>query len=550
MLDAKGARLEKIAIARHLISRENYDEAIVMGNILIQSDVYDAEAWRIIGASFGDQGRHAQAITAFENVTKIEPTDVNAWLVLTHLFMATNQFSRAIDSLSSALNLEQNNVLGNEYLFQMLTKIAAPNLSDEELKQLLLRCIKLIDDLSDQFGELLDQQNIKLCALLTLGQAKSAKIIVDKLIGQYGADAATLNNLALVHRAFGENDIAYEIFKLASKANPNLVAPKFGMADTLIRKDNSLSGWSLYEYRWLDSSCNSLKPETTIPLWDGSPIQHLVIWPEQGFGEEIMFSGFFSYISDLCESVTVICDPRLLKHFIKAFPSNMKFRSSSEFLQKKLALDDLGCDAQIPIGSIPLALGWNVMDGKLQTGRRFLPELSTESQIEETLGRTNDSVVIGISWRTFSGSSTRLSRNLDVLDLVTAINKGSRSNNIFVNLQYGDVSGELIAAQQALGERIHEFGEIDKFNDFDNLMELVSVCDQVVTIDNVTAHLAGALGVDTTLLLPVNSDSRWGLNSSSSHWYESVSILRQRELMNWDPVLKALSTREWAKKAG
>jgi hypothetical protein len=53
------------------------------------------------------------------------------------------------------------------------------------------------------------------------------------------------------------------------------------------------------------------------------------------------------------------------------------------------------------------------------------------------------------------------------------------------------------------------------------------------------AHLAGALGVRTLLLVPFVPDWRWMTGRSDTPWYESVTLVRQTTLFDWQPVIAA-----------
>ena len=85
--------------------------------------------------------------------------------------------------------------------------------------------------------------------------------------------------------------------------------------------------------------------------------------------------------------------------------------------------------------------------------------------------------------------------------------------------------------------------EIDLYNDLDGLAALISACDTVISIDNLTAHLAGALGIDTRVLLPEVAEERWGLTSSDSYWYDQLTLYRQDGKNDWFGLLNRL-TRE------
>ena len=60
--------------------------------------------------------------------------------------------------------------------------------------------------------------------------------------------------------------------------------------------------------------------------------------------------------------------------------------------------------------------------------------------------------------------------------------------------------------------------------------------DLLVTVDTLAAHLAGALGVPTLLLLKQNADWRW-MSGSTTPWYPSLKLIRQTRLNDWSPVI-------------
>ena len=76
--------------------------------------------------------------------------------------------------------------------------------------------------------------------------------------------------------------------------------------------------------------------------------------------------------------------------------------------------------------------------------------------------------------------------------------------------------------------------------DIDGLASLIAACDSIISIDNSTIHLAGALGKKSKLLLPYSCDWRWGRGLSTSYWYNSVELYHQTEIGNWNQVLSEL----------
>jgi len=74
-------------------------------------------------------------------------------------------------------------------------------------------------------------------------------------------------------------------------------------------------------------------------------------------------------------------------------------------------------------------------------------------------------------------------------------------------------------------------------HDFTDTAALLSCLDRVITVDTSVAHLAGALGKPTTLLLPYAPDFRWMLDRDDSPWYPSMRLIRQRAIGNWGDVI-------------
>ena len=99
--------------------------------------------------------------------------------------------------------------------------------------------------------------------------------------------------------------------------------------------------------------------------------------------------------------------------------------------------------------------------------------------------------------------------------------------------------------QKNQGIEIQSINEIDNFNDIDGLAALISVCDYVVTSSNVTAHIAGALGKETYLLIPFAHGKiwYWGENEENTLWYPSIKIYRCVNSNSWSQPVELLGNK-------
>ena len=73
--------------------------------------------------------------------------------------------------------------------------------------------------------------------------------------------------------------------------------------------------------------------------------------------------------------------------------------------------------------------------------------------------------------------------------------------------------------------------------DFTETAALVSCLDLVITVDTSVAHLAGALGCPTWILLPYTPDYRRLFDRDDSPWYPSVRLFRQDQARDYASVL-------------
>jgi ADP-heptose:LPS heptosyltransferase len=112
----------------------------------------------------------------------------------------------------------------------------------------------------------------------------------------------------------------------------------------------------------------------------------------------------------------------------------------------------------------------------------------------------------------------------------------------FLNLQYGEVSEEIRALREETGVEVLTHPGIDNREDLEGLAGLIEGCDLVVSVGNATAHLSGALGQKTWVLLPYVAGWRWLHEGERCPWYQSVRLYRQPALGSWAGVLDRVSS--------
>jgi hypothetical protein len=111
----------------------------------------------------------------------------------------------------------------------------------------------------------------------------------------------------------------------------------------------------------------------------------------------------------------------------------------------------------------------------------------------------------------------------------------------FINLQYGDCSEEIRELIEQRGIRIHSWQDADQLRDLDDFAAQVAGLDLVISIDNTTAHMAGAVGRPVWCLLPHVANWRWMLDRGDSPWYPTMRLFRQSRQHDWEGVFGAVA---------
>lgn len=293
-------------------------------------------------------------------------------------------------------------------------------------------------------------------------------------------------------------------------------------------------GWLEYEARW--SREGMITRSFGHPVWDGSDLngKTLLIYAEQGIGDEIMFASCFPDLIARAARVVIDCAPRLGPLFRRSFPTAMVFGTDPIASPGWVKIAP-PIDLEIAAGSVPRFLRLSPPDFPAKPYLIADPErVARWRERYKTLGT---GLKVGISWRGGRGvraiqCSTQLAdwRELLKCEMVH-----------WVNLQYGVKREELDKVYQ-MGRTLHHWDESDPLRDLDDFAAQIAALDLVISIDNATVHLAGALGAPVWVLQPYVPDWRWGV-SGKGYWYANMIPIRQERPRDWTAVFGAARGR-------
>jgi hypothetical protein len=267
----------------------------------------------------------------------------------------------------------------------------------------------------------------------------------------------------------------------------------------------------------------------------------LLLWGDQGIGDEIIFGSMFADLVDSPLHIALEVSPRLVPLYQRSFPGVPVLAHQKRPAELSAAFDcqstlaGLGCWLRRTFESFPRR-------------HAFLkPDPARVEEYRDRLGGNREAWIVGISWKSANkefgeAKSSELREWMGVLQTPRCR---------FVDLQYGDTADERATVEQEAGVRIEHLPDVDLFNDMEGLAALCAACDLVISVSNVTAHMAGALGRPVWLVVPKVNGRFWYWFSgrSDSPWYPSMRIFDQLVPESWRETLDAVA-RELAAFAG
>jgi hypothetical protein len=380
-------------------------------------------------------------------------------------------------------------------------------------------------------------------ALQRLRQYEKALISIERALRIQPKYTDALTLCGMIYRALGDTNKALNQFDAALRINPQAHDAGYNKGFTELCEGDFLNGWTNYESRlkW-DMSIRVIQSRSidrVAPDWDGKPTSKpILVIPEQGLGDQIFFAGMLIDLQEVAPGSMVCLEPRLVPLFQRSF-EQLSFSSPYEINTEQCIRYDL-FSAQIHIGSLGKFFRSDA-DGLKRVSTPYLKADSVKtSHLRKTIASPNK-IVCGISWRSKNADfGADKSITLEALQPILSCNGVE-----FVDLQYGDTAEEREHLAQTHGIRVQHLDKIDNKEDIDGLAALISACDIVITISNVTAHIAGALGKPTIVMLP-NSPSLfwyWHRDRPDSPWYPTMTLIRQVHPKNWHDVINVTSFR-------
>ena len=481
-----------LALGRLQRDRQDGSQALHHFQAALAQAPDSAEAHLYLGVTQYEQGQRAEGTIHVKQALQLNPNSAVALAAMGNILLDRHRVTAAITHLQRSLALQPNAPEALNALGKALTQVG--QLADGEVY--LRRCLQLKPDFpiaACNLGELLIQQQ------------------------QFTA--------------------AIAIFESVLAADPDSAEAHANLGLARLRQGDYRRGFAEYEWRGdcLGDNGKPLFPAFPLPRWDGSDPagKTLLLFGEQGFGDMIQFIRFAPLLQAQGAQLILNC-PRILEPLLGPM---QVFEATLSQLQFPLPAHR-SADAWVPLMSLPHLLNITLENLPHQVPYLQVPEsaevcLPGPMDGRRPVGdhRAQAPVKIGIVWACRPDHSTAKRRSCpleQVIDLVTA----------FPDISFYSLQKEVMAADLPLFEsNLHQIEDLrDQLQDFGDTAAAIAQLDLVITVDTAVAHLAGALGKPTWVLLAAVPDWRWLTHRDDCPWYPTMRLFRQDNPGHWQSV--------------
>ena len=511
-------------LGNEALNKGNLDEAIKYFLRGTKGEQFSPQLWFNLGVAYERKGEIDKAIEAYKDAILLRLDYVKAHLQLAPLLQRKGNIEEATVHYQHAANLDHNLVDTNITAARLLCE-------KERFPEALPYFDRALkgrpDDILLKFEY---ANNLAIC-----NRNEQAFELYQELLKVRPNDAVMLYNTAFTLKKLGRITDAMPYYQAALARNPNHTEARFSLGLAYLSLGNFKEGWPLYEYRWQRNA--QLSPRNfSKPQWDGSPLagKTLLIHAEQGMGDTFQFIRYVREVKEQYNCTIIFAAQRPLHTIISR---------CCPYIDRVVTLSSIptSFDLHIPLMSLPLI--FKTEENTVPTRIPYIiPDDGLVEHWKQVLAQ-DENIKVGICFQGNSKYSTA--------QLRAAVASKSLPVHKFAPLS--ELEGvSLYCLQKETGTdqlkkisprfTLHRFDETFDANNgrFMDTAAVMKNLDLVITVDTSIAHLAGAIGTPTWIILPEPADWRWMLKRSDTPWYPNARLFRQPKTGDWNSIIQTI----------
>jgi hypothetical protein len=459
---------------------------------------------------------YSEALASYENALRLQPQHAGALGNLGAVFLELDRFEEAIGCFERLILLQPANAKAHSNLGNALVA-----------RRCFAEAIQRFEH-AIKFAPADPQVYMNWAnALIGIGDVKAAVDCLNLAVSLDPEYAEATSNLGSALKALGQFDQAVEHFDRAIHLDSALAEAHWNKSLLRLLTGDFEAGWRLYEWRLKTKDYLKYPSTSNQPPWlgqsefgglEGLAGKTILIHSEQGLGDTIQFARYLPLLAD--RGARVVFElPAALLGLLQGMPG------VSDFVVKGQALP--AADFHCPLLSLPLAFE-TTLESIPSPGPYLEANAARVEQWSKRLGPKRRRR-IGLVWSGNSQHKNDHNRSIPLELLLPQLPE---------QFDWVSLQREVREADQRVLELhpgVRHFGA--ELEDFTDTAALCALMDLVISVDTSVAHLSGALGRPTWILLSYLPDWRWLLDREDSPWYASAKLYRQETNGQWSPVM-------------
>ena len=463
------------------------DEAIESCNKAISIKPDNPDAYNNIGLALTEQGKVEEAMAAYNKALAIQPDYAKAYNNMGNALKRQGKLDEAIKAYSNALAIKPDYA---EAYFNI--------------------------------GFVFEEQ----------GKLEEAIAAYNKALATKPDYAEAYSNMGVALKDQGKLEEAIAAYNKALAIKPDYAEAHLNLSFELLSSDRLKEGLEEYEWRWKTTKNVETKRQFSKPLWDGKKNlkgKKILLWCEQGVGDTVNWSSRLPLILSLTDYCTLECQEKLVPLLTQSFP-NVEIKAQDR--RHDSLRDDF--DFHMPMGSLY---------------KHFIPEISQNTKPDafltpdpvrikfwrKRLESLGNGPFIGVSWKSSNISPQRLPNYAPLSEWSPIF---TIPGVTLVSLQYTDFHDDLTEIKNKFGVSVHNFDDLDHYNNLEDVAALCAALDLVVSTTS-TVPLISA-GVGTVTKLASWRQSSWN-NILFNPVGPSVNIFEKDLWEPWSNVFNAIA---------
>jgi len=488
---------------------ERFPEAVKAYQKAVDLEPFSHVALNNLGNTLNKSGQHEDALKVLALCLSIAPDFLPAIINKGNALDGLGRYDEAKETCKYAMQISPNSAKIH-YNYGTIVKQREPKMA--------LKAFNKAISLDPTYVQ---AYNNKANLLRKMGRLKEAVKTSDKLINFVPPNPQSFYNRGNILQDLHRFKESVDCYRRALELKPDYLNARWNLSLLLIRLGHFEEGWSLYECRWDRPEFTSPRRGFSKPLWLGQDTlegKSILLHSEQGLGDSIQFSRFARQVSCLAGEVFLEV-PEPLTDLLKCPENSYKVITKGDSLPE--------FDFHCPLMSLPAALKIRLDTIPFSNGYLSVAPKKKDYWLSKLSKKKGPR--IGIVWSGSEGHKDDGKRSIRLKEMLPLFNKNA--NWVSLQKEVRSFDESILTSMAA----IQFFGE--ELVDFTDTAALCELMDLIITVDTSVAHLAGALGKPTWLMVAHVPDYRWLQDREDTPWYESVRLFRQRQSGNWTSLI-------------